>query len=317
MSLTGHLKDRNSPICQFLRTQFPNTRSFLEEARKQIRRAGTIQPDEDVPWGVIGTALDYRIRYYFGITPHEKLAAYRGSETLSDVQRIAQSFQLGVNSNGSKVDPMLAADVADYGYQGFFDSLDELLKRISPAGIRLAQPQEDSLNRYCVILSLMEQVYRVGIFPENPLMKVEFPDTKTLLGIAQPHWIDDIRELSWEFYDKCSHLLQVPHVLNPTFDGSNDVDGADADLIIDGILIDIKATKRPMIDPDWMRQVLGYVLLDYSDHHRINGVGLYMARQGILFRWTLDEVIEGLCADKTASVNELRNQFAECVKDLK
>ena len=79
MSLTGHLKDRNSPICQFLRTQFPNTRSFLEEARKQIRRPGTIQPDEDVPWGVIGTALDYRIRYYFDVTPYNELAAYKGA----------------------------------------------------------------------------------------------------------------------------------------------------------------------------------------------------------------------------------------------
>ena len=88
-------------------------------------------------------------------------------------------------------------------------------------------------------------------------------------------------------------------------------------MIVDGVLIDAKTTVKWEINREWLWQVLGYALLDYSDRYGINGVGLYMARQGILFRWTLDEVIEGLCADKTASVNELRNQFEECVKDLK
>ena len=61
MSLTGHLKNNGSRIRQFLRDQFPNTRIFLEGARKQMREAYTIWPDADVPWSMIGTALDYRI----------------------------------------------------------------------------------------------------------------------------------------------------------------------------------------------------------------------------------------------------------------
>ena len=83
MSLSSHLEDKNSHIRQFLRTQFPNTRSFLAEARKMVREADTIVPDENVPWGLIGTALDYRIRYYFGITPHEELVAYKGARRLN------------------------------------------------------------------------------------------------------------------------------------------------------------------------------------------------------------------------------------------
>ena len=172
---------------------------------------------------------------------------------------------------------------------------------------------EDALNRHCVVLALMEEAYRIGPHPGNMLVKSEFNDAKALLTVAQSHWIDDLRELSWEFYDKCSPLLHFPHVLNPTFDGSVDVGGADADLIVGGTLIDIKTTKNPMIDTNWLWQALGYVLLDYSNHHRISGVGLYMARQGTLVYWSLEEVISSLCADNTTSIKKLRTQFQECV----
>ena len=87
-------------------------------------------------------------------------------------------------------------------------------------------------------------------------------------------------------------------------------------MIVDGVLIDAKATMNWEIKREWLWQVLGYALLDYSDHYGINGVGLYMARQSILFRWTLDEVIEGLCADKATSIKDLRKQFQKCVKNL-
>ena len=97
-----------------------------------------------------------------------------------------------------------------------------------------------------------------------------------------------MRNLSWRFYDNFNHLLSLPHSLNPNFDGSLDIGGADADLIVEGTLIDIKATITQKIRPDWLWQLLGYVLLDYSDRHRINSIGLYMARQGIFFQWDLE-----------------------------
>ena len=89
-----------------------------------------------------------------------------------------------------------------------------------------------------------------------------------------------MRKLSWKFYDDYNYLIALPHTLNPTFEGSRDVGGADADLVVNGTLIDIKTTVRPEIKPDWIRQLLGYVLLDYSVRHQIKAIGLYMARQG-------------------------------------
>ena len=367
MSLTSHLKDKNSPICQFLRTQFPNTRPFLAEARKKARAADTIIPDEDVPWGIIGTALDYRIRYYFGITSHEELVAYSGARIITDAQIVATPVQLSAQWTGNTDDSIvifdnhtgktiftalppdhnggfswghidhdalseahLLVDRVKSGevtcddkpiplkreYQDFFDSVDDFLRRNSPVRVRLAQSEENTLNSYCIVLALMESVFRAGLREGNPLVGREFGDTNALLGIAQPHWVDDLRELSWEFYDNRNHLLHLSHVLNPTFDGSIDVGGADADLIVDGLLIDIKATKRSSIELDWLRQLLGYVLLDYSDQYGIGSIGLYLARQGILVQWNLDEVVEVLCTDKASSIEELRIQFKECAKEL-
>ena len=368
MSLTSHLKDKNSPICQFLRTQFPKTRPFLAEARKQARAADTIIPDEDVPWGVIGTALDYRIRYYFGTTSHEELAAYTGARILTDAQIVTTPVQLSAQWTGKTDDSIvifdnhtgktiftalppdhnsgfswghidhdalseahLLVDRVKSGevtcddkriplkreYRGFFDSLDRLFEHNSPIKTKLAESQEDDTNRHCIVLALMESVFRAGPREGNPLVGRVFDDTNALLEIAQPHWIDDLRELSWEFYDNRNHLLNLSHILNPKFDGSVDVGGADADLIVDGLLIDIKTTKRSSIELDWLRQLLGYVLLDYSDQYGIGSIGLYLARQGMLFSWSLEEVIRSLCADNTTSVKELREQFQECVSDFR
>jgi hypothetical protein len=79
-------------------------------------------------------------------------------------------------------------------------------------------------------------------------------------------------------------------VLGPTFDGSLDVGGADADLIVDGLLIDFKSTAKCKLTSMILRQLISYWLLDYSDHYSVKEIGVYFARYGAL--WTMD--ISGL-----------------------
>ena len=198
-------------------------------------------------------------------------------------------------------------------YGNFFKSLSELTTAQSPVGTRLPQPDEDALNRHCVVLALMEEVARTGKTSDTILAADRF-DNNPLISIAESHWIDDLRELSFRFFDNFSQLISLPFVLNPSFDGSEDIGGADADLIVDGTLIDIKTTIKQEIKPDWIWQILGYTLLDYSDRYRINGVGLYMSRKGILFRWDIDEALQGLCLGKPQTIDELRRRFRELLE---
>ncbi len=381
MSLSSHLKDKNSPIREFLRTRFSDTRTFLEDARKRVRSADTIRPDIDVPWSTIGTAVDYRIRYYFDVTPHDKLVAYSGAKLLAvgesvdpeDIrafQRIGDGIVFGRVDDGTDCGDWIAffdgsngewlgkynADTSDgYSYlsngryhhrmpgtislmekhlkesgmdvrsmpvisqegvyQDFFKSLDELTTHRNPVARRLTEVEEDDMNRYCIVLALLEEILRSIDHPSlGPLFEKEHTSAGDLLDIPDAHWIADMRNLSWRFYDNFNHLLSLPHSLNPNFDGSRDIGGADSDLIVNGTLIDIKTRIAQKIRPDWLWQLLGYVLLDYSDHYQINGIGLYMARQGIFLQWDLEEAIRDLCSGSRPSIEELRNECKRIVR---
>lgn len=310
MSLSSHLRNKNSPIRDFIRSQFPNTKEFLEEDRRWIKNVPVILPDAELPLNTIGTAIDYRIRYYFSVTPHSELVAFKGAALLqawpSSPFAMRDYTLLSVNERGIE-EPVLS-DV--------FRSLVELTRDNEPVGRRLPADEEDTLNRYCVVLALFEEVFRAGLSLNSPLATGKFADYESLLGIAESHWLDDLRNLSWKFFDEFEYLLQLPHTLNPKFDGSRDVGGADADLVIDGKLIDIKTTRWPQLLSDWIWQLLGYTLLDYSDDNQINAIALYMARQGVLVDWDLNEALEILCPGDTPSIAELRCQFEDVVKDF-
>ena len=68
MSLTSHLRDSSSPIRQFLTQRFPVTESFSRGQNRKLRGAETIRlPSKPPSWiyATLGTAIDYRLRYYF------------------------------------------------------------------------------------------------------------------------------------------------------------------------------------------------------------------------------------------------------------
>ncbi len=106
MSLTAHLSDSNSPVYRFMREEFPNTRTLLADARKQVRATDIIKPIASLDWSTIGTALDYRIRYYFDIRPMQDLVAYAGAGIVTDLQPLPRTFHLDSRWTGKEGDPL-------------------------------------------------------------------------------------------------------------------------------------------------------------------------------------------------------------------
>ena len=92
-------------------------------------------------------------------------------------------------------------------------------------------------------------------------------------------------------------LLVHTAVLNPTFAGSAHVQGADADMILNTCLMEIKTTVKAQRKGEWVYQLLGYVLLDYADQYGIQDVAIYMARQGVVLRWSLDALLTCMSKD--------------------
>ena len=202
-----------------------------------------------------------------------------------------------------------AGDKTKKIYKDFFEDLDNFIDLNNPVNRRLSKNEEDELNRYCFVLALLEEVYRLGRIHPNSLLAGECSSVQGLLNLADDQSIVDLRTLSYRFYDNFQQMLTLPHILNPTFDGSADVRGADADLIVDSTLIEIKTTKRKDLKRDWLYQLLGYVLLDYTNRYDIQRIAFYMARQGILIEWDLEDAISILCSGTRPKLSELRNQF--------
>ena len=192
----------------------------------------------------------------------------------------------------------------------FSSSLDGTLARISPVARRLERPEEEELARYCFVLSLLEQAFRAPI-TDNSLFFVDGlkHTVADLLSIPETHWVDDLCSMSWLFYERCIHLLSGQATLNPTFEGSRDVGGADADIILNGWLLDLKATINPSISKLFLYQILGYVMLDYSNEYDIDAAGFYFQRQGLLFQWPVSELLNELSGGRSPSLEELRDNF--------
>ena len=105
--------------------------------------------------------------------------------------------------------------------------------------------------------------------------------------------------------------------LNPEFTGSGDVGGADADLIVDGCLWEIKCSGRERGKSEWLHQVLGYALLDYDDRYGIEQVGFLFPLQDTRVGWPLAELVERTCSPSFLSVSELRSMLRQRLKDFR
>ncbi len=310
MSLTSALDDRKSPVAKFFAARFPNVRPLQKAFRELIAGRETLRPiagpDVVVPWGPLGAAFDYRLRYYFADLNPFQTVAFSGLGVLSSDAMLAVTGASGVAEPGlSDRWTKLMVD--------FLASLRRVGERTNPAGRRLPRQAEDLLNRHCYILALLEAFFRVGPTLNSPLYALpEKAGIEELLAVVDP-WRDDLRGLSWGFFGTCQDLLGRDYVLNPTFAGSGLIGGADGDLIVDRCLIEVKTTTAPALRSQLLYQMLGYVLLDFDDRYALDEVGVYMSRQSALVRWRVEEFLEAL-AGEPVKLAKARTEFEVAVK---
>lgn len=149
------------------------------------------------------------------------------------------------------------------------------------------------LNEELLILLLQishyDVVYRTGniaYLPED-------------IGKVAPEDIIDLKRLYSLLQDemwKCKETC----LLNPVFgNASLLVGGADADLILDDMLIDIKVTTKVGMNREFFNQLMGYYTLNKiagiegsSCSNTINKLGIYTARCGELISFDVNNVID-------------------------
>ena len=289
-SLTSHLKCKDSPVRQFMEDYFGATRKVTGRSNAVLRQCETATPAHRA-YGTVGTAIDRRIRFYFPGAA-EKEADEHGV-TMQGAYALCALRDWEIGSVVS-----------------FFEALKQFVSRTNP-GTRLSDTDEDILCRFAVNLAWFDQAFRAGprVLENAPLMQCERLSVDDLLEIVPTVWVDDLKVLSRMFFDTAHDWLGEPPRLGPTFDGSQNVGGADADMILGTSLIDVKTTVDPKVTRDGLWQILGYALLDFSDAYSLDTAGFYFARQGQFIEWPLVELARDCSSGSIESWPTARDRF--------
>ena len=290
MSLTRELRSPRSWVNQFFKARIPRVVEFARGRGGAVKAMETVVPSSSAESArLVGTAFDYRLRMHVG-------ADFADSEVLPRGIDLLRRMGSGL---GPTADQKWAAAIAD------------LLTEV-PAGDEMVKA------RTSVVLAWVDWGYRSGgIWSDGLRAAVEA--------------IGRNEELGWDSVgasvDPCvaaevaalMDIVEVPRadsaLCGTSFLGSRFVGGADADLILDGCLYDVKTTARPRrgLTP-MLRQLLGYALLDWADEFELNRVGFYWSRQGKWMSWELDQLI-GQSASPAGSLGGLRKEFKRCAHE--
>lgn len=309
MSLTSQLKNKESPVKQFLsesasRLSLAGGRGnagkdiALEFNFDDITTRNIVIPIPDsvdnrrTHSSLIGTAFDYRTRMEIEEFEILETTAYEG---LSRLDLFSDYFEGGSHMVKILIDAInISIDSSNSGNQS---SLDEL----------------------AIILAWCESIYRAGIpriirgslgdrlrQSENGTQLLATIDSLSISDLSS------LREASQPQIDIwCSEIesgSSFEH--NPTFPGSYLVEGADADWAIDDTLIECKTMAKITNTHirDMLFQLLGYTLLDFDDCFGIRKVAIWLPRYQILKTWSLDQIL-GQSAEQ--KLPELRYDFQQ------
>jgi hypothetical protein len=295
LPLTGQLRYSASPVSRFLAEHLPGTRRVV---RDYLERIGglprPVQPrDVRYPaWAALGHAIDFRLRLSLGWP--------LGDAVMAGVEAIGDDLAL----HGA---PPLAIRRA------LHECGCDLLESVDGSLRDRGSVADDRLTRLCFVAAFYEDVYRTGQVSRYGMLTSATASTTLddLVAAVPGYVVDDIGEqivLAADTFGRFRRLRPQAVTCGPVFTGSADIGGADADFILDGLLLDCKATTMPRkLGADEIGQLAGYLLLDYDDEFGIREVGLYLSRQGAAITWAVPSFLKMLGAD--ASLPELRGQL--------
>ncbi|MEV1248700.1 UvrD-helicase domain-containing protein [Nonomuraea sp. NPDC050022] len=295
LSLTGQLKYPTSPVSQFMAQHLPRSYRVVKNYLQRIADLPhPLQPiDTRYPsWAALGHAIDFRLRLALG--------SPLGGTVATGVEALAS-------------DPHLVGAPSPDIRAALHAAGKHLLAAVSVHLGTGPHLHEEALVRLCFVAAFYEAVGRTGEINRFSLLSGATPSTtlRDLTAAVPAYAITDINRqmrLAASTFAPLRSLPKHAKTCGPVFAGSADIGGADADFVLDGLLLDCKATIYPhKLGAAEVYQLAGYLLLDYDDRFHIDRVGLYLSRQGGLITWEVQEFLHHLGA--TQPLAYLRTQM--------
>ena len=215
---------------------------------------------------LIGTAFDYLLRFYIKRHyPYSNTRLWVAEESLAFLKSKSKDMSYKeVYRHGVKVIKNAKANYKTYLNNGIITN--ELLTSV-------------------IHLSYLDPILRTGKIFQGMWI------------ITGPH-LDDLRNLI-SLVKPETFKVNKEAFLNPDFGMASKLLSADADLIIDDKLIDIKTVQDFTVTRERFNQLIGYYTLNYlmneknkNNRRKINHFGIYFSRHGYLHLYKVEDIID-------------------------
>lgn len=270
MSLTSFLE--NKDVAERFRQEFE--RPTASKAQHTL-----FAPPLTNRYAVVGTAFDYLLRFYIkkinSTAVTQPWVAERSAELLkkmynSWIEKPEDASGIIFGRASSEADSIIT--VAKQNYSTYLEN-GEITDGLIKSTLSLAQ---------------LDVVYRTKF---EHLLEAQLGNI----------WKRDVKDLKKLISIVDGNIFKANGIclLNPTFgDASQLIGGADADVIIDNRLIDIKTTIRPHFKGEYLYQLLAYYALAQIGgidcaplNHKITKLEIYFSRFSYLRSINVDEII--------------------------
>ncbi len=246
---------------------FKNNADVRERFRQEFKKPkflaenDLVAPPLTTHYPTVGAAFDYLLRFFIQhLNPHTIGGEWVAESVVEG--RLAHDEDL--YAKGEKIVSRARKDLASF------------LKTGQMSGALI----ESALS-----LATLDPILRAGVGHE-------------MIGVVHKDDVQDLRNLI-SVVDKKIFTAKSLCLINPTFGSASKlVGGADADLVVDDTIIDIKTTKKLALERGYLDQILGYYVLHHigavgelNPKPTITKVAIYFSRFGYLHVMPLSELV--------------------------
>lgn len=267
-------------------TSLISNKDVKERFRKEFQKPkfyekrDLLAPPFTKRYGLVGTAFDYLLRFYLKyLNPDAVTNEWIAEKTLSSIsspilENIAVDLKLG--------------KVVEFTETDLTRKVREIIKKTKMVYSDFLKTGNitDEMIECSLLLAQLDPIYRSGFVSEN-------------IGIVYEDDIADLRKLI-SIVDPDTFMAKKLCLLNPAFgDGSKLVGGADVDLFIDDMIIEVKTTKKFEFQRQYFNQLIGYYTLheisgiaEIQPKPKVTKLAIYYSRYAYLFVFDVEEIID-------------------------